>query len=127
MCEHPYGGRASFPVRDDVHDTVAEVVLFAKTLCNGGTPIDFNNSYPISVDTSLANNKLNQELPMSWGNLVCRYGYKFGWKVFGHRGMQYLDTALTGNPVGADAIASEKINEVTREIEARIRLLQNTL
>lgn len=41
--------------------------------------------------------------------------------------MQYLDTALTGNPVGADAIASEKINEVTREIEARIRLLQNTL
>ena len=101
--------------------------LFAKTLCNGGTPIEFNNSYPISVDTSLANNKLNQELPMSWGNLVCRYGYKFGWKVFGHRGMQYLDTALTGNPVGADAIASEKINEVTREIEARIRLLQNTL
>ena len=94
--------------------------LFAKTLVCEITVINFYDGNPISIDTSIPNNKLNQNLPMSWGNLVCQYGYKFGWRSLGHSGIEYLDTTLAGDPVGNNAVATEKINEVTKMIEGRI-------
>ena len=100
-----------------------KLFLFAKTLCSDGKTLSFYNDYPISVDTTVSENRLSKEMPLSWGNLVCRYGYKRGWRETGHKGMEYLDTSLMGAPVGTEPIPCERITEVSQQIESRIKLL----
>ena len=92
--------------------------LAAKTICNAGTAINFYDYYAICVDTSISGNKINSALPLSWGNLICRYGYKLGWKKTGHKGLAFLDTMLTEDLV-VDGVP-EKVNEITQKVESQI-------
>ncbi|MBQ8571069.1 MAG: DUF262 domain-containing protein [Kiritimatiellae bacterium] len=101
--------------------------LAAKTLCNAGTAIEFYDKYAISVDTSMAGNKINSMMPLAWGNLICRYGYKLGWKKTGHNGSAFLDTILADDS-GVDDTTSfspEKVNETTQIVESLIKSVLN--
>ena len=98
--------------------------LFAKALCNDGETIDIDfdqqTTHAISANTSISENLVNAKMPLSWGNIVCRYGYKFGWETTDHSGVKYLDTTLAGEAVGDDAAESERINELTQKVEGLI-------
>lgn len=109
----------------DSMDTAYLLMAFlaAKTLCNAGTPIDFDDQYAISVNTSISKNKINSALPLSWGNLICRYGYKFGSRNTGHKGSAFLDTTLSGDSEmeGVEPTPPEKVNEITQKVESLIK------
>lgn len=77
---------ASFVINDNLMK-LSEIVdasqllkafLFAKTLISENTCVSFYNYYPISVDMTIEKNKIVENLPMNWDNVICRYGYKRG-------------------------------------------------
>jgi|GEM_PF-1033372 len=112
---------------DAVH--LLKAFLAAKTICNAGTAIEFYDQYAISVDTSISGNKINSAMPLAWGNLICRYGYKLGWKKTGHTGSAFLDTILADGS-GVDDTTSfspEKVNETTQIVESQIKSVLNML
>ena len=106
-----------------------KALLTAKTLCNAGTLIAFYDRYAISVDTSISKNKVNLAKPLAWGNLICRYGYKLGWRETRHKGSEFLDTMLTGDPIGdnSKSVSDDVVNKMTRCVEAKIKSLCGTL
>lgn len=55
-----------------------KAALLAKVVTNDGRLIDTNEGYPISAELVLEKNKLNEELPLCYGNFRLAFGYKFG-------------------------------------------------
>lgn len=55
-----------------------KAALLSKVLTNDGRLIDINERYPISAELALWKNKLNDNLPLSYGNFRIAFGYKYG-------------------------------------------------
>ena len=93
--------------------------LFAKTLVNGDVAIDFYDKKAISADTSVNNNKINENAPISWGNIICKYGYKRGWLDTGHTEKHFLDVPIWGDPkdmsLGTIEGATSQIKHLIKE------------
>lgn len=118
------GGSLELSESMDASDLM-KAYLFAKTLVINGTPIEFY-CRPISVDVDTGKNRIDKLLPISWGNIICRYGYKFGCENTGHEGMEHLDTSLSGSSSDVK-IAGGDIQAMISCIKTKIReLSQNT-
>lgn len=92
--------------------------LFAKTLVNGDVAIDFWDEKAISADTSVKNNKINGNASISWGNIICKYGYKRGWLDTGHTNKHFLDVPILGDPKD---MSLETIEGATSQIKHLIQ------
>ena len=87
-------------------------------LVNGNVAIDFWDGKAISADTSVKNNKINVNASISWGNIICKYGYKRGWLDTGHANKHFLDVPIWGDPKD---MSLETIEGATSQIKHLIQ------
>ncbi|MBP5786284.1 MAG: DUF262 domain-containing protein [Kiritimatiellae bacterium] len=104
-------------------ENLLKAFLFAKTLINQGTAVDFFDDRPIAADITILNNRINPECPLDWGNVICRYRQRGGWAPIRKSGSEYLDTPLI-NVDGVEGPPTEaEITKATITISDLIKRL----